>query len=262
MGTLVRITLYAQSPEEAKAAFARGFARIAALNRALSDYDPGSELSRVRDGAFVSGDLRRVLRVALAVAADTDGAYDITAGRLTALWRRRNVPSSDDLEKARAACGYRKLRLRGNRVRLPSGMRLDAGGIGKGYAAAEALRALRVKRALVAVSGDLAMGDPPPGRAGWRVEAQGRVFELRNVSVSTSGSGEQYFEEGGKRYSHILDPRTGWPVDTAHSVTVIHKDGAWADALSTALTVTAKESAVVCYTPTAQACDVVHSSRQ
>ncbi|MBL8216042.1 MAG: FAD:protein FMN transferase [Bryobacterales bacterium] len=262
MGTLVRITVYAGSADDAKAAFTRGFARIAELNRVFSDYDPGSELSRLQDGASVSADLGRVLRVAQAVAAETGGAYDITAGRLTALWRLRKVPADEDLKAARAASGFTKLKLLGDRVSLRVGMRLDAGGIAKGYAAAEALRALGVTRALVAVSGDLAIGDPPPGRAGWKIEAQGRVFELSNVSVSTSGSSEQYFEAGGKRYSHIVDPRTGWPLETARSVTVIHKDGAWADALSTALTVTANKSQVVCYTPTAQACDVEHSSRQ
>lgn len=261
MGTLVRITVYARSAEEAKAAFARGFARIGELNRILSDYDPNSELSLVRDGAVVSRDLRHVLEAAQRVSADTGGAFDITAGALTALWRQRKVPSPINLERARSISGFAKLHLRGARVSLPTGMRLDAGGIAKGYAAQEALRALRLKRALVAVSGDLAIGDPPPGRAGWKIEAQGRVFELRNVCVSTSGSSEQYFEEGGKRYSHIIDPRTGWPIATAHSITVIHKQGAWADALSTAHTVTAKQSQVVCYTPTTQACDVVLSSR-
>jgi FAD:protein FMN transferase len=140
-------------------------------------------------------------------------------------------------------------------------MRLDAGGIAKGYAAQQALQSLKLKRALVAVSGDLAVGDPPPGRGGWRIEAQGRVLELRNVCVSTSGSSEQYFESGGRRYSHIIDPRSGQPIDTVHSVTVIHKHGAFADALATAHTVTATRSEVVCYTPLKSGCDVVRSFR-
>ncbi len=126
-------------------------------------------------------------------------------------------------------------------------MKLDLGGIAKGYAAAEMLQILRdagLPRSLVAVSGDLAIGDPPPNREGWRVGIASvdsteieQTLLLRNLSVSTSGDTEQFVEIDGTRYSHILDPRTGIGLTQRISVTTIASDGATADALATAVSV-------------------------
>jgi thiamine biosynthesis lipoprotein len=119
-------------------------------------------------------------------------------------------------------------------------MQLDAGGIAKGYAADEALAALRrsgISSALIAVSGDIAVGDPPPGQSGWRVRVKDETLTLKNAGVSTSGDDFQYLEVDGIRYSHIIDPRTGMPLRNSVNVFVIARTAMEADALATAKSV-------------------------
>jgi thiamine biosynthesis lipoprotein len=245
MGTLVRIQVYATGESQAKAAFQAGFARIAALDDALSDYKPDSEASRLP--ARVGPDLFRVLEHAQALAAETDGAFDVTTGRVIRLWRQARKagrpPEASAIADAIRHSGWRKLRLdpatRGVTLDDPE-MKLDLGGIAKGYAADEALAAIAetgVRSALVAVSGDLAFSGPPPGRKGWRIDAGGRVVELSHAAVSTSGAAEQHLGP----YSHIVDPRTGIGITDPVTVTVIAPRGIEADALATAISVLGRE---------------------
>jgi thiamine biosynthesis lipoprotein len=255
MGTLVKITLAVPNEAISQQAFRAAFDRIAELDRKLSNYNKNSELSRLRPGppTPVTDDLFTLLKNALRIAERTHFAYDITAGPLTQLWRQRQLPTPEALARARQATGSQHLILRKGKIQLTRpGMQLDPGGIAKGYAAEEALKVLYkmgIRQALVAVSGDLALGDPPPNQEGWRIEAQGRILTLSNCSVSTSGSSEQFWiAPNGKRYSHIIDPRTGYPLETTTSVTVVHKHGAWADALATALTIQNHPIPIVCYT--------------
>jgi thiamine biosynthesis lipoprotein len=121
---------------------------------------------------------------------------------------------------------------------MKENMQLDLGGIAKGYAASAMLAALRrqgLHRALVAVSGDLAIGDPPPGAEGWSVATSGGTLMLARCAISSSGAESQYLEWNGKQLSHIIDPRSGNAVPARPPVTVIAKDAAEADALATAL---------------------------
>jgi thiamine biosynthesis lipoprotein len=246
MGTLVTITLYADSDDQAQAGFVAAFARIAKLDSILSDYKPESELSRVCESRTpLSPELGTVLVHAQKLARLTDGAFDITIGPLTRLWRQaraeKRLPDPDQLRGARERSGYRLLEISSDQVQCQTaGMQLDAGGIAKGYAADESLAALRragIRSALVAVSGDLAMGDPPPGREGWRVLVQTEVLCLANAAVSTSGDEFQFVEIDGARYSHILDPRTGAPLREAGTVSVIAGSGMEADSLATVISV-------------------------
>jgi thiamine biosynthesis lipoprotein len=254
MGTLVRIKLYANGAEQAKAGFRAAFARIAELDAALSDYQPESELNRVCRTAIAtpvaaSADLFRVLAASRKVAEDSDGAFDITLGPVIRLWRQgrrdRRVPDAAALREAAARCGYRNLHLDAARqtvmLDLP-GMQLDLGGIAKGYAADAALvvlAGLGIHRALIAASGDLAFGDAPPGQHGWRIglDSPACVLELANAAVSTSGDEEQHLDAGGRRYSHIIDPATSMALDSPITVTVVARRGLDADALSTAVSV-------------------------
>ncbi len=259
MGTIARIVLYSAEATSARSAADSAFARIAALDNTLSDYKDSSELMQLCHRAGgpavkISDDLFRVLRQAQQIAAASGGAFDVTAGPLVRLWRRarrqHELPDKADLARARALTGYRKLYLdavvQTARLELP-GMLLDLGGIAKGYAASEALQVLRqsgISAALVAVGGDIAVSDAPPDGAGWRVEvapllpgAPAPILLLRNQAVSTSGDAEQYTEIRGRRYSHIVDPRTGRAVQGRSSVTVVAPDGALADSLATAASV-------------------------
>jgi thiamine biosynthesis lipoprotein len=261
MGTHVRIVLYAPDVRVADAAAAAAFTRIGALDQALSDYRDSSELMQLSrrsgSGALeVSDDLFRVLRVSQQIARDSGGAFDVTAGPLSLLWRqarRQNaLPDADRIAAARALVGHAKLELDEARrticLRQP-GMQLDLGGIAKGFAADEAVALLAksgVRRALVAAGGDIVAGEPPPGADGWRigiasVDGGDRpiagYLALRNAAVSTSGDTEQFLVVGGIRRSHIFDPRTGEALSGRSSVTIVASTGTTSDALATAVSV-------------------------
>jgi len=175
-----------------------------------------------------------VLETALRRARETEGSFDPTLGPVTALWRearkQHRLPDDDALREALARTGYRHLHLdsaaRTATFDIP-GMRLDLGGIAKGYAADEALAALGLPSALVALSGDLAIGAPPPGKKGWRIAigSTGEVRILANTAVSTSGDTEQHLDAAGQRYSHIVDPHTGVGLTARRMVTVIARRG-------------------------------------
>ena len=261
MGTLVRITVYAPDEKAARDALRAAFDRIAALDRTLSDYQADSELSRlpstaVNQSVTVSEDLFAVLSASQALAEATGGAFDVTQGPVVRLWREarrtRRLPDEAALAEARARSGFDKLRLdpaaRTVTLATPR-MALDVGAIGKGYAASEAIEILTgqgVSSALVAISGDLAFSAAPPGRRGWRVGVHTldasvtdvpSALDLTNAAVSTSGSSEQYVDIGGRRYSHVIDPRTGEGLTHDVTVTVIAPNGLLADGLDTAISI-------------------------
>ncbi len=248
MGTMFRIVSYAAGPGVARAAAMAAFARARELDGRLSDYKPDSELNRLcaSGRAIVSADLFAVLEAAVRVSQETRGAFDVTVGPLVRLWResRRtgSLPAPDVLLRARRSTGWRRVRLdRAKRevVLRGSGMRLDLGGIAKGYAADEMLRVLResgLPRSLAAAGGDIAVGAAPPGREGWTVQAAGggRVA-IVDSGISTSGDSEQFVEIGGRRYSHIVDPRTGLGSTQSREVSVVAGRAMFSDAYATAL---------------------------
>ncbi|MEX2114268.1 MAG: FAD:protein FMN transferase [Pirellulales bacterium] len=261
MGVPFTIILYAANETAANGAFEAAFARIAELNGMLSDYDPQSELSRLSRtapatrGVPVSDDLWRVLAASQELAAKSDGAFDVTVGPYVRLWRRskrqRRLPSVEQLDEARAAVGYKNLRLdpeqRTAQLLAPN-MRLDLGGIAMGYAVDEALEVLckrGITQALIDASGDIGASDPPPGKKGWTIaviplSAEGtpsREILLASSAVTTSGDAFQFVEIDGRRYSHILDPRTGLGLSDRSGVTVIARDCLTADSLATAVSV-------------------------
>jgi thiamine biosynthesis lipoprotein len=253
MGVPFRITLYAENEEKAKRAADAGFARVEALNRIFSDYEDDTELVRLShtsgsgQAVKVSDELWTVLERAQVLAARTDGAFDVTCGPLTAMWRnarrKHELPPPERIAAMTARVGWKKMRLdeKAHTVELLApDMRLDVGSIGKGYACDEALKTVRKEgcpRAMVAGSGDISAGDPPPGRKGWRIEIVGldlddaaasppsQVVEIANAAVATSGDRTQRLDANGKRYSHILDPRTGQPLTDHGLVSVIACDG-------------------------------------
>jgi thiamine biosynthesis lipoprotein len=264
MGMPWSITVYAASSAAGYAAIAAGFAEVARLERVLSDYDPHSELSRLSAQAPmaepipVSEDLWHVLRRAAELQAATDGAFDITVGPLTSLWRQARrtgvAPDADRLAAARHAVGREALALDARRlaVRLiQPGMRLDPGGIGAGYAADRALEVIErrgIAAALIDASGDVLVSAAPPGAAGWRIAVapQGTLAEdhvvLTHAAITTSGDAHQAVEIAGLRHGHVIDPRTGRAVPGPAAVTVIAADCTTADALATAALVLGPEA--------------------
>lgn len=266
MGTSFRIVLYAPDRRLAERAAQAAFARIEELDGIMSDYDAGSELSRLSrasDGPVptewipISPDLAFVLERSQELADETGGAFDVTVGPYVRLWRRARrqgeVPSRERLEEARASVGHAALELdperRAARLDAPH-MRLDLGGIAKGYALDQGMIVLHehgIDRALVDGGGDVLAGSAPPGRSGWRVQIVGlggsgaREIELAKAAAATSGDLERYVEVDGVRYSHLIDPATGWGLTRRSLVTVVARSGIDADGWASALSVLGPE---------------------
>jgi thiamine biosynthesis lipoprotein len=279
MGVPWTITVCTANEVTGRGAIAAGFAEVERLERVLSDYDPESELSRLSSAAPmaaatpVSRDLWRVLEQSVALRDRTGGGFDPAIGRLTTLWRQarrsERLPVAEKLHAALATVGPDALQLDATThgVRLPKpGTRLDLGGIGMGYAADRALEAIAaagITAAMVDASGDVAVSAAPPGSAGWRIEVAAldagktersqhrESLLLAHAAVTTSGDAFQAVEIDGRRYSHIVDPRTGLGVAGPAAVTVIAPDCTTADAVATAASVLGPEQglALVAATP-------------
>ncbi len=285
MGLPFRIVLYAHEPATAQKAARAAFERIAQLNDILSDYDTDSELSRLSRTAGekravpVSPDLWLVLARAQEFARQTDGAFDITVGPYVSLWRKarreKNLPRPDLLAAARDAVGWRHLVLDARHrtaTLLVADMRLDLGSIAKGYAIDEGLRVLLVhgiSRALVTGGGDMAAGYPPPGAKGWRITLApldaadappARHLLLTRAGLGTSGDLYQHVEIDGVRYSHIVDPKTGYGLTDHSLVTVIARDCITANSLATSVSVLGPERGLKLVEKTPEA--VVHLVRK
>lgn len=263
MGTYFRIVLYGEDEGSARCAAEAALSRIHELEGRLSDWDPGTELSRLSRStdehpgveAEVSDDLYRVLSLSRQVSEQTGGAFDVTVGPFVRLWRRsvrqEELPTPARLEQARDSVGWDQVELgsasRSIRFGL-EGVRLDLGGVGKGFALDEAMRVLvshGYGRALVDGGGDVLVGAPPPGRSGWRVALDGAravdqdpvLLELAWSACATSGDRYQRVEIDGVIYSHVVDPQTGLGVTHGQAATVVAPTGALADAWASALCV-------------------------
>lgn len=260
MGVRSRIVLYAETEAGAAEAARAAFGRIAEIDAIMSDYRVDSELMQLCDRAGsgpvrVSAELMDVLAFAADLHRRSDGAFDVTAGPAVQLWRemrrsgQRASPQAVDAALALVGSQWMVLRPESREVELlKPGMRLDLGGIAKGYAcdaAAEVLRAHGISRYLVSLAGDVVVGEAPPQRAAWEVQVEGGVrpeagnelttLQLVNAAVSTSGDAEQFVEIDGRRYSHIVDPRTALGSPRRIAATVVAPRGMMSDAIATAL---------------------------
>jgi thiamine biosynthesis lipoprotein len=239
-------------------------AELELVNELMSRYREGSELDRLNrsrsaDETRVSPELLRVLERAAEISEQSSGAFDVTVGPLIALWGfddkrgRAQAPEQAAIDAARERVGYVKLELdrRGRTVRkLHPELDIDLSAIAKGYAVDRV--ALAIERAghndyLVEVGGEVRCSGTSHRGTPWRVAIERpvagrreifRVVELSGRALATSGDYRNFYEVGGQRYSHTVDPRSGRPVShRLASVTVIHDECITADALATALTV-------------------------
>ena len=258
LGTTVHIRIHARDQDRADQAVRAAFDRIDELEWVLSDYRKESELNRLgRTSAGnvvpVSGNLLAALARARLLSERTGGAFDVTCGPLSALWReafgQERLPSEDAVADAAARVGWSFMHIDEARSTVLfdlEGMRLDMGAFGKGWIADAALAVLVEQgcpASLVEIGGDVAIGDPPPGRAGWSIgvaldeTGPSQTVVLSNCGVATSGDAEQHLEVDGVRYSHLFDPRTGWAISVSRAASVIAEDAATADALASAVCV-------------------------
>lgn len=261
MGVQARLVVYAPDEETASNACRVAYRRIAEIDRIASDYLVDSELNRLcakagSDPVVVSEELFYLLQTACELARRTNGAFDPTIGPLVRLWRSARksgpprLPTAEQLAAARSLVGYNKVVMgvgdRTVRLTVP-GMKLDLGGIAKGYAAHQAVLTLSAQglpMAFCEFGGDVYVGDAPPGRVGWMMEVtserpghKSRKIYVKNTGVATSGDSEQHVVIDGVRYSHIVDPRTGVGLTRSNLVTVVHPMGVISDGLSTAISI-------------------------
>lgn len=267
MGTEVKIVLYAADSTEAAGAAGQAFDHINELNEQLSDYLIDSEVTRLSktrgQPIAVADNLWNVLFTGQKIAHASEGSFDVTVGPLTLLWRRAmrraTLPDAIEISNALAAVGYQFLELDANSrtVQLNGeNMRLDLGGIAKGYAADEALKTLvnaDFSSAAVDIGGDIAIGNAPPGSDGWSVEVfdlntenelETEKLTLENCGIAVSGDTYRYLEYDGIKYSHIINPFTGYGVVHERRVAVIAPSAMIADAWASAYSVMAWELAI------------------
>jgi FAD:protein FMN transferase len=260
---LVKITAVARSESVAQAAATAGFTEIRRLEELLSTWIPTSELSRVNAAAgvmpvHVSPETLTVVQRAVQASEMTDGGFNIAIGPAVDVWRvteGQRIPTESELDALRPLVDLMSVHVavREQTIFLEkAGMRIDVGGIGKGYAADQAVDALRRAGAIagvVALSGDIKTFGRLPGGKMFPVGIQhpreeGSVLawiDLQDEAISTAGDYERFFEREGIRYHHILDPRTLQPARSCQSVTVIAREGVWADGLDTGIFVMGPE---------------------
>ncbi len=264
MGTRVVVSLWAEDETEARACIGRVMGEMRRVDALMSPFRDDSELARInaaagREAVAVNAELFGLIRRALRVSALTGGAFDITFASVGDLYdfRAGRHPDARSLATHLPAVDWRKVRLdaRAHSVFLPQpGMRIDLGGIAKGHAVDRGIAILRkcgIRSALVSAGGDSRILGDHHGRP-WMMgvknprQADGIavVLPLSDTAISTSGDYERYFIEDGKRYHHILSPRTGRSVHHTMSVTVLGPDATTTDGLSTAFFVLGPERAL------------------
>ena len=252
MGTAIRVELWSDDARAGAAAIDAVMAEMHRIDRAMSPHKPHSELSRInREAASMavplSQEMTRLLAQAERFAELSGGAFDITFAAVGQLYdyRTGTRPSEAALATARAAVGWRHLQLDAGKrtVRFGKpGMRIDLGGFAKGHAVDNACRILRglgVRHAMVSAGGDSRVVGDRRGRP-WmigvrdprRADAVIATLPLEDVSISTSGDYERFFDADGERFHHVIDPVTGRSPSSVRSVTVIADDGLTTEAMA------------------------------
>lgn len=266
MGIDFYLKFHAPNRTEAERIANLAYDRVEELNLIFSDYHPPSELNRLcRQPAGtevrVSAELFDVLQRAQTLARETNGAFDITTGPVNRLWRvarrQQRLPDPDALKAAIKRVGHRHIKLNPERRTITlavDNMQLDLGGIAKGYAVDEAMKVLRaegIHRAYVAADSDVLTSRPPIGKSGWEIRVASvdrfgnvypRTIYLKHQALSTSGDMQQFVEIADRRYSHIVDPRTGLGLTSRLQVTVVAGSSTTADSRATAICVLGKNA--------------------
>lgn len=263
MGTLVTVTAVASDKNVGDRAVQAAFDEIKRLEQLLSTWRSDSELSQVNAQAGhrpvqVSPDTFQLVLRALDIAALTHGGFNIALGPAIETWsvtEEQRIPGDKELRRLKPFVDWTRIQVDRERrtIYLPhKGMRIDVGGIGKGYAADRAVEEMKqvgARGGVVALSGDIKTFGVLPDQTGFPVgirhpreeDALIAVIDLTDEAISTAGDYERFFERDGVRYHHILDPQTLQPARACQSVTVIAKEGVAADGLDTGVFVLGPE---------------------
>jgi thiamine biosynthesis lipoprotein len=258
MGTDAVLAVCAQDPRSARRIIAPALERVRTVESLMSMFRPDSDIGRLNAAGAqhpveVSPLTLRVLRASAHFSQLTGGAFDVTYTPLRSVWLKAQgagaLPPEEELRRALASVGFDKLVLSdGAAMFAREGMAVDLGGIAKGFAidlAAEAMKGAGAQAALVDIGGDIRVVGRPGAGESWRIlvrdpRGEGQppiVLKLSDAAVATSGDYARYFSVGGRRFSHIIDPRTGRPVQDVPSATVVAPDATTADALATGISV-------------------------
>ena len=269
MGTVFEATIYAPDKYVAEKTFNDVFQEINRLDYLMSNYKKESVLSELNKNASAepancNKELASVIEQSLQYSDITDGAFDITIGPLMKKWgffkKKGRIPGKEELESVLESVSYKNIIIEEKTIKSLAknpgtvktvffknpDTRIDLGGIGKGYAVDRAVSVLKqngISSALINFAGNIYTFGTPPGKESWVIglqhprESEGLLgtFEIKDKAVSTSGDYEKFFTIEGKRYSHIIDPRTGNPVKGIVSVTIVTGNATRADALSTGI---------------------------
>lgn len=272
MGTTYHISWVGQDAKLATNLQQQVDKRLAAINKSMSTYDPESELSLINRSKAttdeqgwitLSADLTEVLAMSLELWQKSDGAFDITVGPLVNLWgfgpdaRPEHTPEQASIVELKQKIGIQHLELDPvqRKLRLTSPQYLDLSGVAKGWAVdeiAHLVANVASQSFMVEIGGEIRAQGLKPNKQPWRIaiekpeqllqQSSALIIELNGIGVATSGDYRNYFEEQGVRYSHTIDPSTGYPIKhNLASVTVIHPSTGFADAWATALTVSGPE---------------------
>jgi thiamine biosynthesis lipoprotein len=263
MGTKISISSFTTptlGERELRAAITKALDEIKRLEGVMTTWKDDSEISRVnaaagKDAVKVGPDTLAVVDKSLWIAKESEGTFDISFDAMRGLWKfdegaSDKIPAKADVERARKLIDWRKIELdaKASTIRLgKEGMRISLGGIAKGYAvdaAARILEAAKVPAFFVQAGGDLYVKGRKPDGAPFKVGVRDprggpsdffATLAVEDHAFSTAGDYERSFVEGGKRYHHIIDPRTGYPADASRSVTVWAPDAFTADAIDDAV---------------------------
>lgn len=260
MGTVVEVIVIGDREDAARKSIADAFSAMERVDRLMSNFKEESDISRInkRAGAgavAVDNDVVEVIKKSIYYSEISDGAFDITIGGVEELYNfedEGSVPEKGKFKNSVSLIGYKSIIINGNTVRLAKkGIKLDLGGIAKGYAIDKGIDAIKrngVAHALINAGGDIrVIGESENGQ--WKVgvlhpRENGKLKDtllLKDLSVATSGDYRKYFISGGKRYHHILNPSTGLPTEGVQSVTIIAPLAVDSDALATAVFVMGKK---------------------
>ena len=258
MGSRFDLYVVADNPSDADKYFSAAIDEISRIEKLISSWDSASETAMVnRNAGFkpvkVSKELFDLIKRSLVISSLTDGAFDITYASMDRIWKfdgtMKKFPSEEDVKRSVSKVGYKNVILdekNGTVFLKKKGMKIGFGAIGKGYAADKAKKLLMshgVKAGIINASGDMNTWGKKPDGKDWTVAITNpfdknkafAVLPVTNEAVVTSGNYEKYVVFNGKRYSHIIDPRTGYPASGITSATVFAPSAELADALATSI---------------------------
>lgn len=267
MGTVVEIILSGYNEQVIKDAADAGFAEIKRLASLMSHYQDGSDVSKINKGAgiepvMVSPEVIEVVETSGRISEMSGGAFDITMGVLGSVWHFTKddggeplPPASEEVRPLLKLVNFNQVIVDRDALTVKlakEGMRINLGGVAKGYIVSKAVDIVKrkgIKKGIIQAGGDMFMfneTDDKPFRIGIRnPRVEDKVIgtiDIKNGATATSGDYERFFIKDGVRYHHIIDPKTGFPAAKVQSVTIVAKDGTMADAVSTAVFVMGKEA--------------------